>query len=108
MDELYQAAKRDAGTIIRHVAERYRPLRIYQWGSLMSGSHFSERSDIDIGIEGITDPETFYRIMADAEKMTDFQLDIVQMETIDPVFAEGIRKKGYCVYESDESAERRD
>ncbi len=67
LDELYQAAKLDAGTIIRHITEHYHPLRIYQWGSLISGSHFSEMSDIDIGIEGITDPATFYRIMADAE-----------------------------------------
>ena len=105
---LYEAAQRDAGAIIRHIAERYCPLRIYQWGSLVGGSHFSEMSDIDIAVEGIPDPAVFFQILADAEKMTTFPLDIVQMETIDPIFAEGIRKKGYCAYESDKSAERRD
>jgi len=108
VDALYEAAKRDARTIIRHIADRYRPSRIYQWGSLVVGSHFSEMSDIDIAVEGIRDPATFFRIIADTEKMTNFPLDIIQMELIDPIFAEGIRKKGYCAYESDKSSERRD
>ncbi len=106
--ERYQAATYDASMIMHYIAEHYRPSRIYQWGSLVSGSHFSELSDIDIGIEGIHDPATFFRIIADAEKMTAFPLDIVQMETIDPLFAEGIRKKGHCVYEHNKPAERRD
>jgi predicted nucleotidyltransferase len=106
--ERYQSAKHDAGKIIHHIAEHYHPSRIYQWGSLVSGSHFSEMSDIDIGIEGIQDSAVFFSIIADAEKMTAFPLDIVQMETIDPLFAKGIRKKGYCVYEHNRPAERRD
>jgi len=40
------------------IVREYKPLRIYQWGSLLEDRHFSEISDIDIAVEGITDAET--------------------------------------------------
>ena len=99
LQERLSEARRDLDRIVRHIAETYQPRRIYQWGSLVDGKHFSERSDIDIALEGITDAATFFSILADAESMTRFPVDIVQMETIHPAYAESIRARGRVIYE---------
>ena len=46
-----QSAQEDAARIISAIAAQYRPLRIYQWGSLVHTERFSEISDIDIAVE---------------------------------------------------------
>jgi predicted nucleotidyltransferase len=92
-------ARRDFKKVVRHIAEAYRPVRIYQWGSLIDGAHFSERSDIDIAVEGITSAEVFFAMLRDAEGMTVFPVDLIQMETIHSAFAESIRERGRVVYD---------
>ncbi len=94
-----ERARRDADAVIDHVSRRYNPRRIYQWGSLVRGDHFSERSDIDIAVEGLDRPEAVFRILEDAENMTDFPVDIVELEKIAPEYAEGIRRRGVLRYE---------
>ena len=89
----------DANAIVRMVAEKYRPARIWQWGSLVDEHAFSENSDIDIGIEGLGSAEAFFGLYGDAMKMTDLPLDIVELEKIEPEFADLIRTKGRIVYE---------
>jgi len=96
---LYRKASDDAGRIIRLIAEKYRPGRMYQWGSLLNPSSFAEYSDIDIAVEGIESAEDFFALYGDAMKLTDFPLDIVQMEKIEPEFAQIIRTRGRVVYE---------
>lgn len=95
----WEAAQRDFETIVDHIRLRYNPERIYQWGSLLDFSRFSEISDIDIALEGIDGPEEYFAILGDAMKMTGFPLDIVEMKNLDPETAEEIRKKGRLVYE---------
>ncbi len=73
------------------IVRDYKPLRIYQWGSLLEDRHFSEISDIDIAVEGITD--------AEAEQLTRFPLDIVAIEHVHPAYAEHIRRRGRIVHE---------
>lgn len=97
---LLERARSDFERIVRHIAATYAPKRIWQWGSLVDGAHFTERSDIDIGLEGIEDAATFFAILRDAAAMTGFSLDIVQLETIHPEFADSIRSRGRVVYES--------
>jgi predicted nucleotidyltransferase len=92
-------ARRDFDRIVRHIAEIYRPMRIRQWGSLIDGDHFWERSDIDIAVEGISSAEVYFAILRDSEGMTRFPVDLVQLETIHPAFAESIRERGRIVYE---------
>ena len=75
------------------------PPASYQWGSLLDGEHFDERSDIDIALEGVTDAAAFFALLADAENLTTFSLDIVQLETIHQEFAKSIRARGRVVYE---------
>ncbi len=63
--------------------------------------HFTELSDIDIALEGITAPEDFFALLGDAKELTSFPLDIVQLEKIHPLHAQSIRKRGKLIYESE-------
>ena len=83
----------------RMLIEKYHPTRILQWGSLLDKGAFSARSDIDIAIEGVCAAADMFEIYGMAMEMTRFPVDIVQMEKIEPEFAEIIRTKGRVVYE---------
>ncbi len=92
-------ANADANAIIAHIASHYHPTRIWQWGSVLNPDKFTEISDIDIALEGITDAATFFAIIGDADNMTPFPIDIVQLERIEPEYANIIRRKGKISYE---------
>jgi len=96
---LLHKARSDFNRIIKLIIKKYNPTRVYQWGSLVDGNHFSEISDIDIGLEGVTSAEDFFQLYKDAESLTDFSLDIVQLEKIEPEFRDIIQLKGRVVYE---------
>lgn len=100
LSRLLERARADFSRIAFHIASTYEPRRIWQWGSLIEEGHFSERSDIDVALEGIESAETFFAILRDAEAMTAFPVDIVQLEAIHPEFADSIRSRGRVVYES--------
>jgi len=95
----FDRAQGDFDKIIQRVIDKYDPLRIYQWGSLLHPEDFSEISDIDIAVEGITSTEQFFSLLSAADELTDFPLDIVELEKIHPLHTESIRKKGRLVYE---------
>jgi predicted nucleotidyltransferase len=97
--ELHAEAQRDAEAIVEMIIRRFGPRRLVQWGSVLQGDQFREYSDIDIAIEGITDPETFFEILEAAESMTRFPVDIVQLEHVEPAYRELILEKGRLVYE---------
>lgn len=92
-------AKKDFASIVELLIHKYGPKRIYQWGSLVEGVDFTEYSDIDIAVEGIKTAEDFFSMTGDAMKLTRFPLDIVELEKIEPQFAEDIIEKGKIVYE---------
>lgn len=94
-----EQALRDVQAILAMIISKYVPRRIYQWGSLLRPGDFRDYSDIDIAVEGVTDAETFFRLMGDVQKMTAFPVDLVQLETIASPYAEDIRRKGKKVYE---------
>ncbi len=96
---LHEQASEDAAAIIACIVKIAKPTRIYQWGSLLAPALFREYSDIDIALEGVRDPEVFFKILAETAGMTSFPLDIVQLETIEPEFAGEIREAGRLVYE---------
>jgi predicted nucleotidyltransferase len=83
----------------RQDVECYRPVRIYQWGSLLEDQHLSELSDIDLGVDGVRDPSLLSELRAQAEQLTEFPVDIAAMEHIHPAYAEHIRRRGRIVYE---------
>ena len=82
------------------IISRYSPKKIVQWGSLLDSEQFDENSDIDIALEGISDPAKYFALLGDAMVLTRFPLDIVQLEKIEPEFAEIILSKGKIIYES--------
>jgi predicted nucleotidyltransferase len=94
---LWQQASQDARKIIKMIEEKYQPKQIIQWGSILDPKHFSEISDIDLAIAGL-DAMTFMRLLADAEALTTFPLDLVQWEAIHPAFQNIILMKGKIVY----------
>lgn len=100
-----QSAQRDAARIISAIAAEYRPLRIFQWGSLVHTERFSEISDIDIALEGMScDEETLAAIRSQADSMTDFRVDLVVMERLDPGRADLIRRFGAVAWEDGDPA----
>jgi len=99
LEKKYCEATNDFDRIVDHIIKHYKPAKIYQWGSLLNKNNFSEISDIDIAIEGIVSVEELFKIYGDIMDMSDFPIDIVQMEKIEPEFAELIREKGKVIYE---------
>jgi len=99
LKKLFHEAEVDAQKIIAMIIEKYRPQKIYQWGSLLNEPLFAEYSDIDIAVEGIGPVETFFSLLGDAQKLTTFPVDIVQLEKVHPLHKESIIKKGELVYE---------
>lgn len=97
--QLFLKASEDANAIIKMIIEHYRPGKIIQWGSVLDPEVFDSNSDIDIAVSGIADAETFFKLLGEAMVMTDFSLDIVQLEKIEVEFAEIIKEKGKVVYE---------
>ena len=99
LERSLEIAQADFDRIARHVFEKYPVTRIWQWGSLVERRHFSEISDIDLGLEGVSSPQMFSAILDDAIKMTDFPLDIIELEKIEPADAHRIRRRGRLVHE---------
>lgn len=102
LETLYRDMRRDAERVVSEIARRYRPRRIMQWGSLLVRSRFRGYSDIDIAVEGVEDPRRWAEIERLAWEMTDYPLDLVQLEHVEPEFRELIREKGTVVYEQQE------
>lgn len=99
MDRHFAAAQAEAKAVIALIAKNYHPRRILQWGSLLDRPRFWEQSDIDLAVEGVSDPELFFRMFGEASRLTSFPLDLVAMENVEPEFAELITLKGRIVYE---------
>lgn len=51
------------------IIEKYSPLKIMQWGSLLNRDLFTEISDIDIAVEGIASAEQYFKLLKDAESL---------------------------------------
>jgi len=95
----FRAAWLDFESIVARLSAEPAVARIYQWGSLLEETHFSDRSDIDIAIEGEWDAAAFFRMFGEAQALTPFALDLVELHKIDPLHAASIRRKGRLVYE---------
>jgi predicted nucleotidyltransferase len=94
----WRRAAKDAARIITMITREFDPLAVYQWGSVLNAEHFSEISDIDIAVAGLDSAEAFFALVARAEELTDFPLDIVLLEHVEPEYANLIRTYGRCVY----------
>ena len=96
---LWQKAVQESEAIVEMILEKYHPQALIQWGSVLDPKHFSEISDIDLAIAGL-ESITFMKLLADAEELTTFPLDIVQWEAIHPSFQKIILMKGRILHGS--------
>jgi predicted nucleotidyltransferase len=96
---LFIQAWEDFTAITGMLVRKYNPRRIYQWGSLTREEHFSEISDIDIAVEGIGSAEKYFALYGEAMEIARLPLHLVEIEKIEPLYAELIRAKGTVVYE---------
>ena len=95
----FEAAWQDFNKIASMIIKKYKPKRIYQWGSLLDEDRFSYISDIDIAVEGIGSAEEYFAMLGDAMDLTNFSVDLVEIEKIEPLHANSIKEKGKVVYE---------
>ena len=98
LDERFRAAWADFHRIVEMISGEFAPRRIWQWGSLLHRERFSERSDIDIALEGLGPAERLFQVYARAEGLSTFSLDIVELERIEPEYARLIRAAGRLVH----------
>lgn len=98
--ELAARAEQDARAIVTMLIADYQPRRIYRWGSLLRPDGFREWSDIDVAVEGLGDPLAGLRAADDAQRLTTFPVDLVELDRIDPRHAATIRDEGVLVYEA--------
>ena len=97
--DLYERATEDCRRIVGMIAETYRPRRVYQWGSLLDPDRFDESSDIDIAVEGLRGAREFLDLHGKAMGMTDFPLDLIELEKADPSHRASVVERGRVVYE---------
>jgi len=98
LDAHFRKAWVDFDRIVAMMASEFAPRRIWQWGSLLHRRRFSERSDIDIAVEGLGSAERLFRLHARAEALTRLPLHIIEMERIQPEYAHLIRTAGRLVH----------
>ncbi len=99
LDSLFCKAQHDFDAIVAMIKNKYNPQKIVQWGSLLDRSLFTEVSDIDIAVQGIKRAEQYFALLKDAENLTTFSIDIIQLDKTDSLHRESILKKGKIVYE---------
>ena len=98
LDARFRTAWTDFDRIVAMIASEFAPRRIWQWGSLLHRRRFSNRSDIDIAVEGLGPAERLFRLHARAEALTELPLHIVELERIQPEYAHLIRTSGRLVH----------
>ena len=99
INKLFKQAWSEFEIIVEMLIKKYKPQKIYQWGSLLNRSHFSLISDIDIAVVVDFPAEEFFAMYGDADDLTDFSLDLVELDKIEPLHAESIKKNGRLVYD---------
>ena len=103
VDERFARATRDAQAIVSEIAVQVNPRRIYQWGSLLDRSRFSEISDLDIAVEGLNGTAEFFQVLGIAMNGTTLPVDVVELEKVPVDVAERIRTRGLMVHERSDS-----
>jgi len=97
--ELWEKANAEADRAIALIIERYQPKRVIQWGSVLRPERFTEISDIDIAVEGITDPETWSHLERDVLAIVSFPLHLIPFGQVIPVHQQDILSRGRVIYE---------
>ena len=88
-----ERALADARRIVAHLRNEG-ATRVVGIGSAFETTRpFTDRSDIDLVAEGI-DPRRFFAVYASAARLTDFNLDLMPLETLTAAFREIVDRYG--------------
>ena len=88
-----ERALADARRIVAHLRNEG-ATRVVGIGSAFETTRpFTDRSDIDLVAEGI-DPRRFFAVYASAARLTDFNLDLMPLETLAAAFREIVDRYG--------------
>lgn len=67
--------------------------RVIAFGSLIEKGMFHERSDIDLAVQGIS-PERFFRAVAAALGVSEFSVDLIDLDICPAAVRDEILRKG--------------
>jgi len=96
---LQRQARIDAERIASCLAENFPCDRIYLIGSTVRDGEFTERSDIDLVVEGLPS-EVYFRASATISKMTSFEVDIIPYESANGFIHKKVQEEGVVLYDS--------
>ena len=99
--ERYEQAQRELERALDVIHGFPEVRRVRVWGSLLRPDRFTELSDIDICIEGVSSPEVWSRLERALLHAVTLPLDLVRWETLMEPHRESITARGKVVYESD-------
>jgi predicted nucleotidyltransferase len=74
--------------------------RVRVWGSLLRPDRFTEMSDIDICVEGVSSPTVWSELEQRLLAVVQLPLDLVRWEDLMQPHRESIEARGKVVYES--------
>ncbi|MFP4329105.1 MAG: hypothetical protein ACOC45_02520 [Alkalispirochaetaceae bacterium] len=94
---LVSKAQRIANQVIKHILTDYEPKEIYQAGSLVDSARFTEISDIDIAVRGLS-PEEIEEIEEWAEEKSSFPVDLIDLDRAEDVHVTSVESEGRRVY----------
>jgi predicted nucleotidyltransferase len=89
-EKLRQAVLVRLDEALKALSEKYRWHKVFIFGSVILEGAFYEKSDVDIGIEGLN-PLDHYAFVADISSLLERDVDVVLLEECG--FAEKIKKK---------------
>jgi len=102
LDSLQDAARwTEAWQVVQKIAillrDRYRAKQIIIFGSLTNKERFTNRSDIDLAISGLTFKQ-FYQALDDIELIADdFKVDLVNLDRCRYGISERINREGLAI-----------
>jgi len=95
MEKLREKAFLKAIAAAGHLKKKYKASAVYLYGSLAWGRHFSERSDIDLLVEGFPPKMNYWRMLVELEEITSpLEINVVLSEDAAPGLREKARKEG--------------
>ena len=94
-------ALRVALTIAKTLVKKGKAKRVYLFGSLAfsmkGGGRFGVTSDIDLAVEALPKKE-YFQILAEVNRMSDFEVDLVDLQACSAPLREAILKNGVLLY----------
>ena len=76
-----RSALERATAAAKYVKEQYPECKVYLYGSLIWGKHFTPRSDIDLMISGFPSEASYWRLLGEMERYTSpFEISVVLEE----------------------------